>query len=183
MNCIIDAWQKYEHEIRGYLIKRLNNREQAEELLQDSFLKAIRLGAKFCELDNPRAWLYNVTKNELIDLQRKETVRINLVHDFESPEKLEEIQENPLPVANLSQCLPLALQYLSDDDKQIISRCDIEGMSQSDFANQFGFTLSATKSKIQRARQHLKKRLQVQCKIVFDENGKVCCFIPKELKR
>jgi len=178
MNCIIDAWEKYEHEIKGYLITRLKSSEQAEELLQNSFLKAIQLGAKFCELENPRAWLYNVTKNELIDQQRKEKVRISLLYDDEQSEKLKGEQEKPLPIANLSQCLPLALQHLNDEDKLIISRCDIEGMPQKEFAKQFGFTLPATKSKIQRARQHLKKRLKVQCKINFDEQGKVCCFTP-----
>ena len=178
MNCIINAWQKYESEIRGYLINRLNDNEQAEELLQDVFLKAIRLGAKFCELENPRAWLYNVIKNEIIDQHRKEKVRATSSPCDDHTDEIEEALKVSTPVANLSQCLPLALQHLSSEDKHIISLCDIEGMKQSDYATQFELTLPAVKSKIQRARVHLKKRLKVQCKIIFDEQGKVCCFTP-----
>jgi len=179
MNCIIDAWQKYELELSGYLIKRLKNKEQAEELLQDTFLKAICLAAKFCELDNPRAWLYHVAKNEIIDLLRKNQVSINVSYiTIEELENIETSQQEPIAVANLSHCLPLALEQLTADEKHIISRCDIEGMTQRAFAAQFDLTLPAAKSKIQRARRQLRKQLEAQCQIVFDPQDKVCCFTP-----
>jgi RNA polymerase sigma-70 factor (ECF subfamily) len=184
MNCILNAWQQYESELKGYLLKRLDNREQVEDLLQDTFLKAVRLGAKFCNLENPRAWLYNVTKNELIDYLRKEKVRTGLSQLTIA--ELHEISDEPveqIPVANLSQCLPLALQQLSAQEKQIIISCDFEGLTQAAYAEQHNLKLPAVKSKIQRARKHLKAQLKGQCKIIFDSSGKVCCFTPQSLNK
>lgn len=179
MSCILDAWQHHEVELRGYLIKRLNNSEQADDLLQDVFLKALRLGAKFCELENRRAWLYSVTKNELIDFLRKEQVRSGRVEiAIEALNNIGEEQQEMVPVASLSQCLPLALQQLSAQERQIITLCDIEGLTQSRYAEQFCLNLPAVKSRIQRARKNLKKQLKEQCKVIFDPNGKVCCFTP-----
>lgn len=179
MNCIINAWQKYELELKGYLIKRVNSREQVDDLLQDTFLKAIRLGAKFCELDNPRAWLYNVTKNELIDHLRKQQVRsaLSLVA-IEELDNIGEERQEQIPVANLSRCLPLALQQLTAQERQIITLCDIDGITQRSYAEQFDLNLPTVKSRIQRARKNLKKQLKGQCKIIFDPKGKVCCFTP-----
>jgi len=179
MNCIVDAWQKYEVELKGYLIKRLNNSEQAADLLQDVFLKALRLGSKFCELENTRAWLYRVTKNELIDFLRKEQVKSGREQiAIEEIDNISEAQQEQTPVVSLSQCLPLALHQLSAQEKQIITLCDIEGVTQRHYAEQFHLNLPTVKSRIQRARKNLKKQLKGQCKIIFDPKGKVCCFTP-----
>ncbi len=54
-SCVTKAWRKHESELRGYLVRRLGNNHLADDMLQDVFLKAIRQGGGFCNLDNPRA--------------------------------------------------------------------------------------------------------------------------------
>ncbi|MGY5650222.1 sigma factor-like helix-turn-helix DNA-binding protein [Vibrio cincinnatiensis] len=82
-------------------------------------------------------------------------------------------------VDSLAQCLPKALRRLDPVDKMIIEACDLNGMSQHAFAQQHGLSLSATKSRIQRAREKLRQTLKTQCQIRFDDQQRVCCFVPR----
>lgn len=69
-SCVIKAWRAHEGELRRYLTHRLGNTQLAEDLLQETFVKAMRQGKDFCSLDNSRAWLFQVARNALVDYQR-----------------------------------------------------------------------------------------------------------------
>ena len=68
--CVAEAWTAHEAELRGFLRHQTGDADAAEDLLQDTFLKAIGAGAQFCGLDDPRAWLFRVARNALIDRLR-----------------------------------------------------------------------------------------------------------------
>ena len=67
MNCLATAWTTHQPELRGWLRHRLSNSAEAEDLLQDLFLKALRQGERFCSVQNARAWLFEVARNTLAD--------------------------------------------------------------------------------------------------------------------
>jgi len=71
------------------------------------------------------------------------------------------------------------LSELAPEDREAITLCDIEGMSQKDYAARLGLTLPGAKSRVQRARARLKLRLTVACQVTFDASGEVCCFVPR----
>lgn len=174
MNCVLTAWADHEAELRRYLRNRLQDSSVAEDLLQDTFLKALAAGNHFCTLKNSRAWLFRVARNRLIDYHRShrphETLDQDLPHTAAA--------ESPV-VDDLSQCLPRALQELSPADSEVITLCDIEGMSQVEYARLKGLSPAGAKSRIQRARRRLKSHLKTACQVRYDENGSVCCFTPR----
>lgn len=174
-NCVIEAWQQYEPELRGFVIRQLGNLATAEDLLQDAFLKAIAEGAGFCQLENPRAWLFRVTRNLLVDHYRRQKQTTGL--DEEPPAPVTEIAA----IDSLAECLPHALQDLDETDREAIERCDLEGMKQADYARAKGISLPGAKSRVQRARKRLKQALQARCQIRYDESGSICCYVPKPL--
>jgi RNA polymerase sigma-70 factor, ECF subfamily len=45
----------------------VGNHQDAEDLLQNVFLKALRQGRRFCSVENGRAWLFQVARNALAD--------------------------------------------------------------------------------------------------------------------
>jgi hypothetical protein len=63
--CLLDVWSIHEAELRGYLRHRLDDAQDAEELLQEVFLKTLRQGRRFCAVENARAWLFQVARNAL----------------------------------------------------------------------------------------------------------------------
>jgi len=172
LNCVLKAWGAHEKELRGFLVGQLHDPHLAEDLLQDTFLKALSEGSRFCELNNARAWLFRVTRNRLIDYAR--THREHL----EIPDQLPEITDQGEPIADLAQCLPRALERLAAEDRDAIEQCDLEGMTQAEYASSIGITLAGAKSRVQRARRRLKGNLDDLCQVRLDETGKVCCFIP-----
>jgi len=170
MNCITFAWQEYENELRQFLYGQVKNPALAEDLLQDVFVKALAQGSRFCELDNARAWLFRVARNHMTDYFRTHKKHEDVQDDLPAPEVKAD------PVANLANCLPTAMKGLSVQDHEIIEWCDLEGMTQGEYAKLKGLALPAAKSRIQRARQRLKQQLHQACQVIFDEQGNVCCF-------
>lgn len=172
--CLLASWQAHEPALRGWLIHQLHDRALAEDLLQDVFLKALRQGQRFCALENARAWLFEVARNTLSDQLRRRRGSVELPEDLRATEP-----ELPAAVDSLSQCLPRVLGELSPEDREAITCCDLEGMSQADYAARLGISLPGAKSRVQRARARLKAQLASACKVKFDATGQVCCFTPR----
>lgn len=172
--CLMKAWSACEAELLGYLRHRVGHIEDAEEVLQEVFIKAMRQGQQFCRIDNPRAWLFQVARNALADRLRVSREHVSLPDDLVAPQ-----HDAPSPVDDLSQCLPRVLSELSATDRQAISFCDIEGRAQQELADLLGLSLSGAKSRLQRARQHLREKMESGCQVRFDESGSVCGFTPR----
>jgi RNA polymerase sigma-70 factor (ECF subfamily) len=173
-DCLLRAWRAHEAELLGFLRRRLPEPHTAEDLLQDIFVKALGQGKRFCSLENARAWLFRVTRNTLADHLRLAREQVEL------PEDLVEETEQAAPVESLADCLPRALAELSPDDREAITLCDLEGMSQEAYAQHKGLTLPGAKSRVQRARKRLREHLSTACQVRFDETGRVCCFVPRK---
>ena len=172
--CHNKAWRKHKAEIRGFLAHRAGSAADADDLLQEVFLKALLQGKDFCDLDNPRAWLFHVARNLLVDRLRLTREQVPFPDDL-SAETITEF----VPVDLLSHCLPRVLTELSADDREAVLLCDMQGMTQKDYARRLGLSLPAAKSRVQRARLRLRAQLAEACQVTFDEEGKVCCFVPR----
>jgi RNA polymerase sigma-70 factor (ECF subfamily) len=173
MSLLLNAWHRHEGELRAWLRGRMGNAHEADDMLQELFLKALRQGKKFCEIANARAWLFDVARNVLVD-------RLRLSKDqVELPEDLAADTDEPAAVDSLAACLPHALTELSEEDREAITLCDLEGLSQEAYARLKGLSLPGAKSRVQRARKRLRAHLTQVCQVRFDEAGKVCCFVPR----
>jgi len=172
--CHNKAWRQHKAEIRGFLSNRAGSAAEADDLLQDVFLKALSQGTDFCGLDNPRAWLFHVARNLLVDRLRLTKEQVPLPDDLRAESNTESV-----PVDLLSHCLPRVLTELSPEDREAVLLCDMQGMTQKDYAQHLGISLPAAKSRVQRARRRLRAQLAEACQVTFDDEGKVCCFVPR----
>ena len=172
--CHKNAWRQHQAELRSFHAHRTGSASEADDLLQEVFLKALYQGEDFCSLENARAWLFQVARNLLIDRLRLTKAQVPLPDDLsaEAPQEIE-------PVDLLSHCLPRVLSELSPEDRAAIVSCDIEGMTQKTFAERQGLSLPAAKSRVLRARSRLRAQLSEACRLEFDEQGKVCSFVPR----
>jgi len=173
MRCLIRAWNKHEAELRGWLVGQLHDSADAEDLLQDVFEKAMLQGDRFCSIDNVRAWLFRVARNTLIDRYRMQRNQVELPDNLSS----DEVESDA--VEDLSECLPRVLLELSTKDREVITLCDLEAMSQQHFADFKGISLPAAKSRVQRARRRLRQTLEINCQVRMNDVGNVCCFVPR----
>ena len=172
MDCLTTAWTAHESELRGWLRRRVGNTAQADDLLQDLFLKALRQGERFCAVENARAWLFEVARHMLADHLRVSRPMVELPDDLvASVEDLETVD-------TLTACLPRVLSELSADDREAITLCDLQGMAQADFGRLKGLSLSAAKSRVQRARVRLRTQMSQVCQVQVDD-GRVSDFVPR----
>lgn len=177
--CVAAAWDAHEGELRGYLQHRLSGVQDADDVLQDVFVKALRQGQGFCALDNPRAWLFQVARNALVD-----RARTSHPHEALTPEVADavvQIQEPMAPVDALADCLARTLGELAPEDSAILRACDIEGQPQRAYAQAHGLSLPAAKSRLLRARQRLRERLTQACQVRFEPDGRVETHVPRPL--
>jgi RNA polymerase sigma-70 factor (ECF subfamily) len=171
--CAANAWRQHQSELKGYLIHRLADPALAEDLLQDVFVKAMRQGARFCTLDHPRAWLFQVARNALADHLRLAKAQVPL------PEDLPADEPEVAPVDALAGCIGQVLAELPEGDRDILQRCDLEGMKLQDYADAHRLGLPAVKSRIQRARARMREAMTRTCRVRFDDAGQVCCHAPR----
>lgn len=174
--CLLNAWAENENQLLHWLLSQVHDRDQAADILHDVFLQTLSQGHAFCEIQAPRAWLYQVARHCLVNYYRKNHRYLALNPDFD----VEDHVTNPSePVDDLTQCLPRVLNEMAPEDRDIIRCCDIEGMALQAYATANHLTLPATKSRIQRARKRLRNLMVVNCQVVLDEQGSVCCFTPR----
>jgi RNA polymerase sigma-70 factor (ECF subfamily) len=175
--CVARAWQAHEGELRGYLRHRLADAGAADDVLQDVFVKALRQGQGFCTLDNPRAWLFQVARNALVDRARTSHPAEPLPDDLAQTAALPE--DAPAPVDALADCLTRTLAELAPDDVAVLRACDLQGQTQREFAAAQGLSLAAAKSRLLRARQRLRERLTQACQVSFEPDGRVGDHVPR----
>ena len=173
MNCIMTAWHGHEAALRGWLRRRIGNGADAEDLLQEVFIKAMRQGERFCAIVDARAWLFEVARNALAD-------RLRLARDtVELREDLSAETEEAAAVDSLAACLPRVLTELNPEDREAITLCDLEGLPQEEYARRKGLSLPGAKSRVQRARKRLRARLTEVCQVSVDAAGQVSDFVPR----
>ena len=172
MRCLMTAWQENEQAIKNWLLKKTGDPDLAQDLVQEIFIKALQNKERFCTLNDAKSWLFKIARNSVIDIYRKAKLEIGsacLVHE----------EEKTAPIVNLQQCLQRVLSELDEDDQEVLELCDMQGISQGDYAQIKGLSLSATKSRIQRARKKLRQQMITSCHVQFEQH-QVCCFTPRK---
>jgi RNA polymerase sigma-70 factor, ECF subfamily len=172
MDCITRAWHQHLDELRGFLTKRLPDRSQVDEILQVVFERVLVKREALCQLDNPRAWLFTVTRHALVDLWRRERQAEPLPPDLAATESDAE------PLADLAPCVSKVWGELSQDEQAVLRLVDLEGISQTDLAARLGLSPTGARSRVQRARKRLSLILVERCQVQFDAQGRVTNHTP-----
>lgn len=176
MNALLSIWSRHEPELRGWVRARAPIPSEVEDILQDSFIKALRQGDRIAAVAQPRAWLFEITRNTLIDRLRAHKPLAPLPADWE---ELPDEAPQSAVVDDLVACVPRVLSELEPGDREAIELCDLQGLSQAEFARLKGLTLPAAKSRVQRARLRMRERMAKGCQVSFDPGGRVDDFVPR----
>lgn len=157
--------------IRSVLHRYTHDAGTAEDLLQETFLQAIRSLPSFRGDAKITTWLYSIAKNVALTRHRK-----NKRYSYLSDEKLEHVHAtsddtSPLEKTSTSpaaatvhnqemQLLTEALDELSDSYRQIIALRDLNELSTREVADQLGLSRVNVRVRLHRARKALRETLQ-----------------------
>src|SRR5690606_10796999 len=135
----------------------------AEDLVQDTMLKALRAWQSFTPGSNARAWLVTILRNQFINGWRKRRRAPQQVDSELIPEPLD--SANPDPEGRFFAELVddevlAALDALPDDFREVVVLSDLEGLPYAEVAEALDIPIGTVKSRLFRARRILQGRLR-----------------------
>lgn len=151
-------------ELLAFLRRRLDSREEAEELLQRFSLRALERASGLRDVRTVRGWLGRVLASTIVDHQRRAMRgrRREVAMDETDIENLAVEPDVELDGA-VCNCLYKLLPTLKPDYAEVIWRADILGEPRDRIAASLGTTLNNVTVRIHRGRQALKRRLEEMC--------------------
>jgi len=145
------------------------NREDAEDVVQDAFLKAYQNLANFQEQSKFYTWLVRIAVNEaLMRLRRRRPERmVSLDEDIKTeddsmPREVADWAPNPEQLytqGELKEILGKTIQGLPPSFRTVFVLRDVEGLSTEETAGALDLSIPAVKSRLLRARLQLRDRL------------------------
>jgi RNA polymerase sigma-70 factor (ECF subfamily) len=142
------------------------NREEAEDLVQETYTKALKGFSSFQLGTNFRAWMYRILRNTFLTSRTglKATSSVPLDADENGPAMA---VENDTPETILinrsnSQAVQNAIQGLPVHFREILLLCEVEEMSYQEMAETLSLPLGTVMSRLSRARKALRDGLRLQ---------------------
>lgn len=145
------------------------NEEDANDLVQETYLKAYRFIDKYREGTNAKAWLFKILKNAYINQYRKKAKRPTKV-DFEEIVAYHDTDDDRVTGymdlrAEIFQYMmgdevTTAINALPFDFRTVILLCDVEGFTYEEIAKIIDVPIGTVRSRLFRARNMLKDKLK-----------------------
>ena len=157
----------------NYALRMTNNPADADDLVQETYLKAYRFWDKYEQGTNIRAWLFRIMKNSYINRYRKETkepetVDYEEVQGFYASVRAESADANDLQGSIFNNLLDddvsNAIASLPDDFRTVVILCDIEGLTYEEIAEFVECPLGTVRSRLHRGRRILRTQLMEYAK-------------------
>ena len=160
--------------LHNYAYKMTFNQLDADDLLQETFLRAFRFFHKFEKGTNCKAWLFRIMKNLFINRYRKNQkepgkVDYGEIENFFDTIRSEKMESSDLQQKVFSNLLDddvtKALNSLQDDFKTVVILCDLEGLSYEEIADFVQCPIGTVRSRLHRGRKMLQEKLYEYAKV------------------
>jgi RNA polymerase sigma-70 factor, ECF subfamily len=169
------VWQAFHEPLGQFIRRQARDESAAEDILQDVFVKIHTHIDSLKDERKLQGWLYRIARNAIYDYYRSQRPTAEL---SETLDLLEELPEDDME-RELLPCLAEMVQRLPDDYRQALILTEYEGLTQKELAQRLGISLSGAKSRVQRAREKLKRMLLACCHFEFDRRGKIIDYQPR----
>ena len=161
--------KKYRGAIYGLTYKMVSNKEQAEDIVQETFIKAFSALSSFNEEYSFSTWLFKIASNNCIDFLRKKRLQTFSIDQSTESQDGTMTKELPDPIVNPEMRLiesekrsiiEMAIENLPKKYRIAIIMRHKEEKSYEEISEALGIPLGTVKARIFRAREKLKKYLK-----------------------
>lgn len=174
-------WRELRARVGGFLARRIWNPEDAEDIVQDVFLRMHRNIGSLGSTDRLDAWAFRIARNAITDYyrapkrretsgKRAEKVGDDLTADGVSGESFNDAR------AEMAYCIAPMVRQLPDGYREAMELTEFDGLTQAAAAQRLGLSISGMKSRVQRGRARLRAMLLKCCEIETDRRGRVVAF-------
>lgn len=160
------TWSRTQKELKSFVYRKVKNTAVAEDIVQDVLVKVHTKLGQLKDSEKLTGWIYQITRNAITDYFRGKSKTIELKDlDWES-----DMQELNHCVAS---CLGDMLVTLPEKYREALELTEIGSLSQAELADRLNISYSGAKSRVQRARQMLKEKMDEAYLIKTDTYGNV----------
>ena len=160
-------FDKYVPMLRAVCLRYATNTADADDLLQEGFIKILDNISKYTEKGSFTAWIKKIVVNNAINYYRKQTkyrfdeINENL-HSFDDDEQSDNKIETRILDANIDpeQIIEI-FRDLPDGYRMVLNLYVIDGYSHNEIAEKLGISVSTSKSQLSRARKTLIKKTEI----------------------
>jgi RNA polymerase sigma-70 factor, ECF subfamily len=163
-----------------YIMSMVRDTAEAEDLTQETFLRAYRRHDSLRDEGAQTTWLYRIATNVCLDRLRQYSRRA----PNESETDLDQVDladpdtptlQKTIERDEMSACVQRYLNRLSDSYRAVILLHDMHDLTASEIARLLGESLDNVKIRLHRARVKLKNALEAGCDFSYDENSTLTC--------
>lgn len=154
--------------VYNFALRLTTDPNDAEDLVQDTIVKAYRFFSSYEKGTNAKAWLFRILKNSYINNYRKKSKQPNQVDYDEVATFYETIRAERTDTSDLEDRMfrdlidddiSNALEELPEDFRTVVLLCDVEGFTYEEIANMLDVPIGTIRSRLHRGRNLLKDRL------------------------
>ncbi|WP_078554368.1 RNA polymerase sigma factor [Bacillus alkalicellulosilyticus] len=157
---VAEWYSCYSIDIFKYIYLLINDYQQAEDLTQETFVRAYKNYDSFEGRSNPKTWLFSIARNITFDYLRKKKT-INVIKELLKRKSVTSpLPEETLQVKEESDYLVTAINKLKKSHRDVIILRKIKGFSIRETSEVLNWTESKVKSTLPRALLSLEKEIQ-----------------------
>jgi RNA polymerase sigma factor, sigma-70 family len=153
----------YQHRIYGVALRMMGSWAEAEDIAQETFVRAHRALAEFRGDSSLSTWLYAIASRLCLNRLASAEYRIARSHNVGGVDDLIGLEEEPggdLERAEREAALRRAIGELPEERRIVVVLRDLEGLSYEEIATALGLELNTVRSRLHRARLELKDKLE-----------------------
>ncbi len=151
---------QYQNVVFSIALKVLKNREDAEEMAQEAFIKAFRSIHTFQGKSKFSTWMFSITYNTCITYARKKKIRTSPIEQVQVNEGEDDGNFGEFPEEARTRYLELALKQLSEEDYMLVVFHYYEDQTIEEISQVTGLSNANVKVKLFRARKKLYDLMQ-----------------------
>lgn len=157
----------------NFALRLTSDPSDAEDLVQDTIVKAFRFFSSYEKGTNAKAWLFRILKNSYINNYRKKSKKPSQVDYDEVSTFYETIRAERTDTSDLEDKMfrelidddiSNALDELPEDFRTVVLLCDVEGFTYEEIANMLDVPIGTIRSRLHRGRNLLKAQLMEYAK-------------------
>jgi len=160
-NEVVGKLVQNHRDLLRFVESRVGNRADAEDILQEAFVRGMKTASSVREEGSSTAWFYRTLRNAVVDHFRRRGAASRAYDAF-----ARELDEAVAPLETKEAacaCVRSLADTLKPEYAQALQRVDVDGMSVQAFAEESGITANNAGVRVHRAREALKKRLIASC--------------------
>lgn len=174
-------WSAFYSQLHGFVASRVRPASDVDDLVQ-VILERAMTKAEDAEIENAAGWLFGIARNAIADHYRAQARTL-----VAAAEELDAVGE-PLGISDEERaavlaCMEPLLNTLPSEVAQLLRWADMEGRPIQAIADALGITLTAAKSRVQRARKDFVKTTSDCCAITVDARGRVTDLTPRNVPK